>query len=111
MSYITNLEMYSFRLIFLWLPNEELAIARVAERVRMGGHDVPEKTIRRRYHAGLRNFFHLYHPLADTWYFYDNSGIGEPRLLAYGEQKQSLLVNNPLVWHNIEKTYENKKGN
>src|SRR3990167_6621370 len=47
---------YVFHLVFLWLPSEEFAINRVAERVRMGGHNVPEDTIRRRYHAGLRNF-------------------------------------------------------
>ena len=41
--------------------------------VRMGGHDVPEATVRRRYHAGLRNFFSLYSPLATTWEMIDNS--------------------------------------
>src|SRR4030042_4484999 len=35
---------YDFHLVFLWLPNEDFAIARVAERVRMGGHNVPEET-------------------------------------------------------------------
>ena len=39
---------YSFQLIFLWLRSPELAINRVQERVRSGGHDVPEKIIRRR---------------------------------------------------------------
>jgi len=47
-------------LIFLWLRSEELALSRVQERGRMGGHAVPECTIRRRYHVGLRNFFNLY---------------------------------------------------
>jgi predicted ABC-type ATPase len=50
---------YVFHLVFLYLPGPEAAIARVAERVRSGGHDVPVETIRRRYTAGLRNFFHL----------------------------------------------------
>lgn len=96
---------YIFHLVFLWLPNEEFAVGRVAERVRMGGHNVPEETIRRRYHAGIRNFFQLYRPIADTWYFYDNSGEHEPRLLAYGEKEKSLLVKDPLLWHNIKKAY------
>ena len=56
---------YIFHLVFLWLPSEEFAIARVAERVRMGGHNVPEEIIRRRYTKGMRNFFRLYKPLAD----------------------------------------------
>ncbi|MFT4059725.1 MAG: hypothetical protein QM652_09270 [Legionella sp.] len=34
---------------------------------------MPEETIKRRYVAGLKNFFNLYTPLADSWQFYDNS--------------------------------------
>lgn len=98
---------YSFYLVFLWLPNEDFAVARVAERVRMEGHDVPEETIRRRYHAGLYNFFKLYHRLADRWYFHDNSG-DEPRLIAYGEDTGTSVVKNKAIWHNIKKIYEGK---
>lgn len=96
---------YAFHLVFLWLPNEEFAVSRVAERVRMGGHNVPEETIRRRYHKGIRNFFHLYRPIADAWFFYDNSGEGKPRLIAYGKKEKNLLVNDPSLWHNIEEIY------
>lgn len=98
---------YDFHLVFLWLPNEDLAINRVAERVRMGGHNVPEDIIRRRYHAGIRNFFELYRPLADTWFFYDNSGAGRPKLLTYGEREQTVLVNDPPLWHTINERYGN----
>jgi predicted ABC-type ATPase len=45
---------------FLSLPTPELALARVAERVRQGGHDVPREVVRRRFVAGLRSFFSLY---------------------------------------------------
>ncbi len=100
---------YEFHLVFLWLPSEDFAVARVAERVSMGGHDVPEATIRRRYHVGIKNFFKLYRPLADTWFFYDNSGGGNPRLLAYGEKEKSLVVNDPLLWHNINEAYGNRR--
>lgn len=48
---------YIFHLVFLWLPNPEIALARVAERVRMGGHNVPEEIVRRRYNKGIRDFF------------------------------------------------------
>ncbi|MGO9111127.1 MAG: AAA family ATPase [Thermoguttaceae bacterium] len=58
---------YEFHLVYLWLPSADLAVARVADRVRMGGHHVPEETIRRRYRAGLRNFFRLYMQLATLW--------------------------------------------
>ena len=60
------------------------------------------------FHAGIRNFFKLYRPLADTWFFYDNSGGGNPRLLAYGEKDNSLLVNDPFLWHTINEAYGNK---
>jgi predicted ABC-type ATPase len=40
---------YQFHLIFLWLQNADLAVFRVNERVRTGGHSVPEATIRRLY--------------------------------------------------------------
>jgi predicted ABC-type ATPase len=50
-------EGYRSHLVFLALPSAEAAIRRVALRVRLGGHDVPEPAIRRRFKAGLRNFF------------------------------------------------------
>ena len=56
---------YRVRLIFLFLPDPRFAIERVKQRVRLGGHDVPVAVIRRRYYAGVRNFFGLYMPLAD----------------------------------------------
>ena len=39
---------YRFHLVFLWLPSPELAIQRVADRVRQGGHHVPEEVVCRR---------------------------------------------------------------
>ena len=47
---------YRVSLYFLALPNVEMAIARVADRVRQGGHDIPESVIRRRFVAGFYNF-------------------------------------------------------
>ena len=74
---------YSVELFFLRLSRPEIAIARVKQRVAEGGHDVPEPVIRRRFHAGLRNFEHIYKSLVDKWAVYDNSG-GEPVLLEEG---------------------------
>lgn len=64
---------YEVVLIFLWLPNVEMAIERVKERARQGGHDVPEPVIRRRFAAGWKNFNLAYKRLADYWFLYDNS--------------------------------------
>jgi predicted ABC-type ATPase len=59
---------YTFHLIYLWLPTVELALARVAERARRGGHDVSESVVRRRYERSLVNFFGLYSGFADSRY-------------------------------------------
>ena len=75
---------YKVSLYFLMLDSPELAIARVAERVRQGGHDVPEPVIRRRYAAGLRNFRGIYRDSVDDWMLFDNSGE-EPLLAEWGE--------------------------
>ena len=73
-------------LIFLRLPSPELAVARVRQRIAEGGHAVPEATVRRRFHAGWRNFETLYRDLVDEWLLYDNSGV-EPILVAEGERQ------------------------
>ena len=77
---------YHVSLFFLSLPNAETAMARVAERVRQGGHDIPAAVIRRRFAAGLRNFEASYKAGVDTWAKYDN--VGErPILLDWGENQ------------------------
>ena len=65
---------YRVKLIFLQLASPEEAIARVAQRVRQGGHDIPEAVIRRRFFAGLTNFQRHYAPMVDAWMLYDNAG-------------------------------------
>jgi|ERR1051326_414666 predicted ABC-type ATPase len=74
---------YRVHLIFLQLRNEAMAIERVAERVRQGGHSVPEDVIRRRFKQGWRNFETIYRGLVDSWNLYDNSGE-QPQLITEG---------------------------
>ena len=75
---------YLVSLYFLRLQSPELAIARVAERVRQGGHNIPEGVIRRRFKAGLQYFETLYKPKVDDWMLFDNSGES-PDLVTWGE--------------------------
>lgn len=96
---------YRVHLIFMYLQSADLAVERVAARVRAGGHDVPEATVRRRYRAGLRNFFHLYRPLVDTWRIYDNSTL-LPFLIARGHRLDSDRVELPSVWSNLQSEVE-----
>lgn len=76
---------YAVHVIYVWLQSPDLAVARVAERVRRGGHDVPDAVVKRRYWRGLANFRQLYLPLADSWVLCDNSG-DSPLVVARGER-------------------------
>ena len=77
---------YRVKLIFMSLASADQAVARVAMRVRQGGHHVPEDTIRRRFAAGLKNFQQVYRDRVDEWQWIDNSGM-TPRLLKEGSHK------------------------
>jgi predicted ABC-type ATPase len=92
--------------VFLWLPTADAALDRVAERVRMGGHAVPEDTVRRRFAAGLRNFFTLYQPLSATWRMYDNSRAGKPRLIARGTGNRTTRVVSAAIWRQVTGGFE-----
>ena len=76
---------YRVELYFLSLPSADMAVQRVAERVRQGGHDIPEATIRRRFESGRRLLVDVYRPLVDKWILYDNSG-DEPILMDWSDK-------------------------
>jgi predicted ABC-type ATPase len=73
--WITDLrrEGYNVHLFYYWLESADVAIGRVAGRVRSGGHFIPDDTIRRRYSRSVRNFFELYRPVVTTWQVYDSA--------------------------------------
>jgi len=95
---------YHFHLVFLWLSTSELAMQRVKERVRSGGHAVLDKVVERRYERGIANFFKLYRPLADTWVAYDNSSSTAPLLLSFGGENIPERVIRPGTWNKFQKT-------
>jgi len=65
---------YRIEIVFLSLPSVQLALQRIAGRVRQGGHNVLKSDVIRRFDRSWRNFHDLYRPLADAWAIYDNSG-------------------------------------
>lgn len=65
---------YEIGVLFVWLDTPEMALERVENRVRSGGHRVPEDDVRRRYYRARRNLLDLYLPLMDYWTVCDNSG-------------------------------------
>ena len=92
---------YTIVLIYFWLESVDLAKSRVMERVKKGGHSIPEATIERRYYRGLNNFFRLYRNLADSWIVYDNSKE-VPAPLAKGNGKMISNIYNYDIWKMIE---------
>ena len=72
---------YEVVLYFLTLPDANMAIERVKNRVLEGGHHIPAETVGRRFHAGLRNFHEVYRDIVDEWQLFDNRG-DRPVLLA-----------------------------
>lgn len=92
---------YLGHLAFLSLPSADLAVARVAGRVRQGGHDVPEPVVRRRFAAGLRNFFTLYRAAIDTWQMFDNSDLFGPRLVASGGMARPDQILDETAWERL----------
>jgi predicted ABC-type ATPase len=60
-------------LIFLWIPDADFSRNRVRERVKHGGHDIPDDTIYRRFPRIMHNFIKIYIPLCDKVICYDNS--------------------------------------
>ena len=82
-----------------WGHDVDLALRRIADRVRMGGHDVPAESVRRRFERGLHNLFHVYRPLLDSLIMFDNS-TDEPRIIAH-EKNGILTVRNDSTFRTI----------
>jgi predicted ABC-type ATPase len=95
-------EGYRVSLVFLWLRSSDFAVERVNERVRLGGHSIPEETIRRRYERGLNNLFNLYIPIADAWRIF-NSAPELPIEVVRYTQEQGQVVFDPELWSQIKK--------
>jgi len=94
---------YFVTVLYFWLNSPELAIERVRIRVKEGGHNIPEKTIRRRYDLGISNMFNLYIPVADYWMFIDNSKTPF-EILAEG-QGEKEVVKNEIIWNKLKNKY------
>jgi len=70
----------------------DIALERIADRVRRGGHNVPEEIVHRRFDRGLPNLFNLYRPLLDFWIIIDNS-TDSPTIVAFEKTGKLKIVN------------------
>lgn len=91
---------YTVTLLYFWLNSPELAIARVKARVAAGGHNIPEETIRRRYHVGIDYFFNIYAPISERWILADNSQIPF-RVIAEGSKNDVINIKDEETYKKI----------
>lgn len=98
---------YQVCLTFFWLDSVELAIERVRQRVREGGHSIEIETIKRRYAAGLKNFFTLYQSIVNYWLFIDNSTPVQEVIAEARENSEPIIYNNQ-KWSKIQGYANNK---
>lgn len=91
---------YMIGIFYFWLKNPEMAVKRVAVRHAAGGHNVPEETIIRRYHFGIRNLREIYLPLCDYWVIIDNS-TREGKWIAEGGMSRPTKIYNKKIYNQI----------
>ncbi|HEY7220075.1 MAG TPA: zeta toxin family protein [Candidatus Binatia bacterium] len=60
-------------IVYLRISSPQLALRRIAARVKQGGHNVPRRDVLRRFTRSWNNFQRHYRLLADGWTVYDNS--------------------------------------
>ncbi len=77
----TKLTGYKITIIYFWVESSELAIDRIKQRVKEGGHFIAEEIVKRRYKRSINNFRNSYIKLADDWMIFDNTK-DEPILVA-----------------------------
>ncbi len=92
---------YYFRLAFLWAPNPAFCVERVANRVALGGHNIPPEVVRRRFVVGRVNFLRLDRAMADEWAVYDSSEPGPPKTVTWGKLDRIEEVVDSIQWRGM----------
>lgn len=105
---------YKIHLLFLWLSTPDLAIERVSNRVKEGGHFIPDEVVFRRYHLGIKNLVHYYLPLVDTATILDNSDTdlkgSKGEIIAKKNESDSFVVIDKVKWEKIVRIANGKKN-
>lgn len=87
---------YRVEIAFTFVDAPGTSIARVAHRVRVGGHHVPDDDVRRRFYRSIRNFWLQYRLIADYWTLSDNRSAAE-RKVAVGDTNRTLIIDRQLM--------------
>nr|WP_315034723.1 zeta toxin family protein [uncultured Lachnoanaerobaculum sp.] len=88
---------YKIIMNYVGLNSPESAIQRVAHRVSMGGHGIPEEDIKRRYYVSLSKLKELM-SFIDELYIYDNSK--HTKLVAKSIAGYGTLLDTDCLWLN-----------
>lgn len=96
---------YKITLVFFWLESVEMAIDRVQNRVRDGGHNIPEEIIRRRYRSGIKNLLEIYLPIVDRALLFDNSS-NDPVLLAQKTRNDEIQILDKIKYYILKSIYD-----
>jgi predicted ABC-type ATPase len=99
---------FEITIYFVYLDSADTCVARVKERVRRGGHDVPEADIRRRFSRSLSNFWKTYRKIADHWAIVYNAG-GLPIEVAFG-YRNDFAVSDEALFDNFLAMAEAEKN-
>ena len=83
---------WQVELIYLALPDVEMSVQRVAERVAHGGHSVAEDVIRRRFPRSLSNLLYSFSEKVSSVHCFMNSSDA-PEIIFMQEEKQRKIVN------------------
>jgi len=81
---------YEVTIVFVFLDSADSCVERVRQRVQLGGHDVPESDIRRRFPRATTNFWRSYRMLADFWLLVYNSNTS-PENVAFGNDRNTIV--------------------
>ena len=92
---------YQTLLIFIALSSADMHVARVAQRVRGGGHHIPEAVIRRRYNLAFDNLIKAI-PLCEAVVIYDNSGPAGYRKLI-GIEGEAITQNDIIAMNPFDR--------
>ena len=91
---------YEITLLYFWLSSPEFAMSRVAERVKNGGHNIPNDIVERRYYRGISNLIRLYIPVSDNWIIIDNTGA-DSEVVAQGGVNREKTIKKDDIWNII----------
>ena len=83
---------YRVVLHYILIESPAQAVDRVALRVKLGGHHVPEEDVVRRFERGRRHFLEDYVPLAHEWVLWDNTEPPHRRIADGGGHDLQQLV-------------------